>query len=142
MTLQKQPDKRTFWQQLENSEKDHPIALKQALEMLRTNADGLLPVITQCTESGQVLMLAWMNHEALMATLTEGNLVYYSRTKKRLWRKGETSGCVQQLQSLAADCDGDTLLAKVKQTGGACHTGRRSCFYIDIDSNGAVVRGV
>lgn len=140
MTLQNPPDKRAFWRQLENGEKGARLPLARVLDMLRTGEDGLLPVVAQCADSGRVLMLAWMNRDALAATLAEGALVYYSRQRKTLWRKGATSGCIQQLQSLAIDCDGDALLATVKQTGAACHTGRRSCFYIEIDGEDAVVR--
>ena len=91
--------------------------------------NGLVPVITQSHESGEVLMLAWMNREALVETVASGRLCYWSRSRRRLWRKGERSGQVQRLVALRLDCDGDTLLALVDQTGVACHTGRRSCFY-------------
>jgi len=100
------------------------------LAELRWNADGLLPAIAQDHESGQVLMLAWMNAEALRCTLEEGRAVYWSRSRQALWRKGESSGNVQVLQELRLDCDGDTLLLSVEQRGGiACHTGRAHCFY-------------
>lgn len=92
--------------------------------------DGLMPVITQDAETGEVLMLAYMNEQALEKTIACGEMVYYSRSRRCLWHKGETSGCVQKVVSLSVDCDQDTLLAKVRQIGdGACHTGRRSCFY-------------
>lgn len=93
------------------------------------NTDGLLPVIAQQYSSGEVLMLAWMNSEALAETLATQRVCYWSRSRQRLWRKGETSGQTQRLYALYLDCDGDTLLIKVDQTGPACHTGRRSCFY-------------
>lgn len=93
-------------------------------------SDGLMPVIAQDAVTGEVLMLAYMNGEALKETLACGEMVYYSRSRRCLWHKGETSGCVQKVVSLSVDCDQDTLLAKVRQIGeGACHTGRRSCFY-------------
>ncbi len=96
----------------------------------RWNADGLLPAIAQDAASGDVLMLAWMNRESLALTLSEKRAVYWSRSRQSLWRKGETSGNVQELVDIALDCDGDTLLLKVNQIGGAaCHTGRRHCFF-------------
>ena len=93
------------------------------------NRDGLVPVIAQAEGSGEVLMMAWANAEALEETLATGRVVYFSRSRNALWRKGETSGQVQYLVDLRLDCDGDTVLAIVKQTGVACHTGRRSCFF-------------
>ena len=93
------------------------------------NADGLIPVIAQQHDTGEVLMLAWMNREALDETLATGQACYYSRSRGRLWRKGETSGQVQKLVELRLDCDGDTILLLVEQTGVACHTGRRNCFF-------------
>jgi len=100
------------------------------MSAIRWNEDGLVPAIAQDAVSGQVLMLAWMNREALAATVAEGRAVYWSRSRQRLWRKGEESGNVQQLKGLRLDCDGDTLLLAVEQVGGiACHTGRAHCFY-------------
>lgn len=93
------------------------------------NADGLVPAITQDHKTGAVLMLAWMNREALALTLDSGNVTYWSRSRAALWRKGETSGHTQKLIEAHVDCDGDTLLLKVDQTGPACHTGAPSCFY-------------
>ena len=93
------------------------------------NADGLIPAIAQDAHTGEVLMMAWMNDEALRLTIEEKRAVYWSRSRKQLWRKGETSGNVQELIELRLDCDGDTLLLQVDQTGVACHTGRRSCFF-------------
>lgn len=89
---------------------------------------GLLPAIAQDADSGEVLMLAWMNEEALAATLSSGQATYWSRSRGRLWRKGETSGHVQRVRAVALDCDGDTVLLRVDQTGPACHTGSRTCF--------------
>lgn len=101
-----------------------------ALDTVRWNADGLVPVITQDAIDGRVLMLAWMNREALAETIAGGEAVYFSRSRQALWRKGERSGHTQIVRNLALDCDGDTLLLEVEQQGGvACHTGRRSCFY-------------
>jgi phosphoribosyl-AMP cyclohydrolase len=97
---------------------------------LKWNADGLVPAIAQDWKSGQVLMLAWMNADALACTLDEERAVYWSRSRQALWRKGDQSGNVQHLRELRLDCDGDTLLLRVEQQGGiACHTGRASCFY-------------
>ena len=95
----------------------------------RFDANGLVPVIAQAHDTGEVLMMAWANAEALDETLATGRVVYFSRSRKALWRKGETSGQVQHLVDLRLDCDGDTVLALVTQEGVACHTGRRSCFF-------------
>lgn len=92
------------------------------------NADGLVPVIVQQHDTGEVLMMAWMNAETVRLTLAEGRTVFWSRSRQEIWRKGETSGHTQRLVSLAVDCDADTLLARVDQVGAACHTGTRTCF--------------
>lgn len=100
------------------------------LDALRFNEEGLIPAIAQDAETGVVLMMAWMNRESLAQTVKTGNAVYWSRTRQRLWRKGEESGHEQQVLSVRTDCDGDTLLLQVAQKGGiACHTGRASCFF-------------
>lgn len=96
---------------------------------LRFDAHGLIPAIIQDVESGQVLMLAYMNEESLQKTLESGQTWFWSRSRKQLWHKGETSGNVQDVKEITYDCDADTLLIKVVQTGVACHTGERSCFY-------------
>ncbi|RLQ23500.1 phosphoribosyl-AMP cyclohydrolase [Seongchinamella sediminis] len=97
---------------------------------IKWNDAGLVAAIAQDWQSGEVLMMAWMNRESLDLTLQEQRAVYYSRSRASLWRKGEESGNVQQLKELRIDCDGDAVLLKVEQLGGiACHTGRRSCFY-------------
>jgi phosphoribosyl-AMP cyclohydrolase len=93
------------------------------------NKDGLVPAIAQDHATGTVLMLAWMNREALERTLDTGQVTYWSRSRQTLWRKGETSGHTQRLIEARLDCDGDTLLLKVEQTGPACHTGAPSCFF-------------
>lgn len=99
-------------------------------EQIKWNEHGLVAAIAQDWQTGEVLMLAWMNREALELTVREDRAIYYSRSRQALWRKGEESGNVQQLKELRVDCDGDTILMKVAQLGGiACHTGRRSCFY-------------
>ncbi|MBD5460649.1 MAG: bifunctional phosphoribosyl-AMP cyclohydrolase/phosphoribosyl-ATP diphosphatase HisIE [Lachnospiraceae bacterium] len=95
----------------------------------RLNADGLIPVVTQDCKTGEVLMVAYMNEEAYLHTIQTGRMTYYSRSRGKLWLKGETSGHFQYVRSLMADCDMDTLLAKVYQVGAACHTGAHSCFF-------------
>ena len=100
-----------------------------ALGLLRFNADGLVPAIAQQHDSGEVLMMAWMNRDAVIETLATGLVCYWSRSRRGLWRKGETSGQQQHLIEFLIDCDGDTILLKVQQDGVACHTGRRTCFY-------------
>jgi phosphoribosyl-AMP cyclohydrolase len=99
------------------------------LAAMRFNADGLIPCIAQQHDTGEVLMLAWMNRAAVEETLATGRVCYWSRSRGALWRKGESSGQVQTLHDLRLDCDGDTLLALVHQEGVACHTGRRNCFF-------------
>ena len=95
---------------------------------MQFDAEGLVPAIAQQHGSGEVLMMAWMSRESLEQTLDTGRATYYSRSRARLWTKGEESGNTQQVLSIATDCDGDTLLLQVDQTGPACHTGTRSCF--------------
>jgi phosphoribosyl-AMP cyclohydrolase len=101
----------------------------QVLAALRFGGDGLIPAVAQQHDSGEVLMLAWMNREAVTETLKTGRVCYWSRSRKQLWRKGESSGHIQRLVELRVDCDGDTLLLLVDQSGVACHTGTRSCFF-------------
>ncbi len=93
------------------------------------NADGLVPAIAQQHDTGEVLMMAWMNAASVAETLATGHVCYWSRSRNAFWRKGETSGQMQHLIDLRVDCDGDTLLLLVDQTGAACHTGQRSCFH-------------
>ncbi|MCQ8117571.1 phosphoribosyl-AMP cyclohydrolase [Methylomonas rosea] len=109
------------------------------LAELPFNADGLLPAIAQQHDSGEVLMLAWMNRTALLETLATGRVCYWSRSRKGLWRKGESSGHLQFLKELRLDCDGDTLLLLVDQQGPACHTFRRSCFYLALRGENVVM---
>lgn len=100
------------------------------LDAVRWDERGLVPAIAQDAASGAVLMVAWMNREALALTASEGRAVYWSRSRNRLWRKGEDSGHVQRVRELRLDCDGDVIVLKVEQLGGiACHTGRASCFF-------------
>ena len=102
----------------------------EQIQSLRYNLDGLIPVITQDHETREVLMMAWMNAESLHLTLDQGRMVYWSRSRQELWRKGDTSGDRQFVREAYFDCDADTLLFVVEQEGaGACHTGARSCFF-------------
>ena len=96
---------------------------------LKFNDDGLIPAIAQQHDSGEVLMMAWMNREAITETLSSGRVCYYSRSRQKLWRKGESSGQEQVLREFRWDCDADTILMLVDQKGVACHTGRRNCFF-------------
>mgnify|MGYP006312545465 CR=1 FL=1 len=100
---------------------------------------GLIPAIVQDHETGDVLMLAYINKDAWEATLTSGNATYYSRSRKSLWVKGETSGHVQKIKEIRIDCDMDTVLFRVAQTGADCHKGYRTCFYTQITKNGAAI---
>ena len=99
------------------------------LDQVAWNSDGLVPAIAQDAESGQILMMAWMNKESISTTLQENRIVYWSRSRQNLWRKGDTSGQIQKLIEFRWDCDTDTLLLQVDQTGVACHSGRRTCFF-------------
>ena len=108
---------------------DEKKSIQSILNELSFNSDGLIPAIAQQFDSQEVLMLAWMNRESIEATLNEKRVVYWSRSRKSLWRKGETSGQIQNLTELRWDCDNDAILLLVDQTGVACHTGRRNCFF-------------
>jgi phosphoribosyl-AMP cyclohydrolase len=129
----------TMFTELETAAAGTRRPLAAVLDGLAWNDAGLVPAIAQDHESGRVLMLAWMNRTALNETLTTGRVCYYSRSRRRLWRKGEESGHVQQLKSCRIDCDGDVLLLTVAQTGPACHSGRPHCFYLSIDGDEVVV---
>lgn len=107
-------------------------------EGLSWNADGLIPAIVQDAESGEVLMMAWMDEPALRKTMETGQTHFYSRSRKRSWKKGETSGHVQHVESIAVDCDADVLLIKARQVGGACHEGYRSCFFRRVHADGTL----
>ncbi len=113
------------------------VALNQFIEALHFNEAGLVPVITQQYDTKEVLMLAWMNRQSLEQTLTTNQMCYWSRSRQKLWLKGEESGHIQQLKKMFADCDGDALLALVDQQGVACHTLRPSCFFWQMDHQGA-----
>jgi phosphoribosyl-AMP cyclohydrolase len=114
----------TFAPPLSGSSQDETIELRPKFDV-----DGLIAAIAQDADTGEVLMLAWMNAEALQLTIDTGRAVYWSRSRKALWRKGDTSGHEQHVDEIRVDCDQDAVLLKVRQTGAACHTGRRSCFY-------------
>lgn len=103
--------------------------IEQFIAQLKFNEDGLIPAVAQQHDTGEVLMMAWMNSTSIAETLKNNRVCYWSRSRQSLWRKGESSGQVQLLKSFRIDCDADTLLLEVDQTGPACHTGRRSCFY-------------
>lgn len=115
------------------------VKLSDALRALKFNQDGLIPAIAQQYDSGEVLMMAWMNQASIEETLKTSRVCYWSRSRQAYWRKGESSGQVQMLKELRIDCDADTLLIKVDQTGPACHTGRRQCFYKLVDGDKVVI---
>ncbi len=104
-------------------------AIDEILDEIVFDGNGLVPAVAQQFDSGEVLMLAWMNRDAVTETLRTGQVHYFSRLRDRLWRKGETSGQTQKLKDFRVDCDGDTVLVLVDQKGVACHTGRRNCFF-------------
>lgn len=110
----------------------------RVLAAIRFNADGLVPAIAQSVSDRNVLMMAWMDRDAVVETLETGRVCYFSRSRGKLWRKGESSGQIQKLERMLIDCDGDTLLLMVAQTGVACHTGRRSCFFNAVSTDGGI----
>ncbi len=109
------------------------------LDTLKWNADGLLPAIVQDAETGDVLMMAWMDRDAVRKTVETGQTHFYSRSRRASWHKGGTSGHVQHVESLLVDCDADVLLIKARQVGGACHEGYRSCFFRQVDEQGRLM---
>ncbi|GLQ30678.1 phosphoribosyl-AMP cyclohydrolase [Litoribrevibacter albus] len=120
------------WKAIEKQPSGSHFDLEQALDSLKYNSDGLIPAIAQQHDTGEVLMMAWMNKLSIEETLKTKQVCYWSRSRQTYWRKGESSGHQQTLISMATDCDADTLLLKVDQKGPACHTNRRSCFYNEI----------
>ena len=112
--------------------------IAQALAKIAFDGDGLVPAVAQQYDTGEVLMMAWMNADAVRETLASGAACYWSRSRGKLWRKGESSGQTQALKELRIDCDGDTLLLQVDQKGVACHTGRRTCFFTAVREDGLV----
>lgn len=125
---------KAFFKQHENINSSTPIDLQQCLSNLTFNSDGLISVITQCVITGEVLMQAWMNKTAIQKTLETKYVTYWSRSRNKYWVKGETSGHTQHLKSMRFDCDGDAILCLVEQQGAACHTGRLSCFYLEVNT--------
>ena len=115
------------------------MTLSDTLDTLKYNADGLIPAIAQQHDTHEVLMMAWMNRESIEETLQTGRVCYWSRSRNKFWRKGESSGQMQVLKELRIDCDADTLLLLVDQTGPACHTGRRSCFYHKVEGEQVII---
>ena len=128
-----------FFKALESaSPTDSLPPLATLLDAVQFNEDGLIPAIAQQHDTKEVLMMAWMNREALEETLTTQRVCYYSRSRQKLWRKGETSGNELAVVEMRVDCDQDALLLRVKPAGPACHTGRRSCFYRRIERDGSL----
>lgn len=125
--------------ELETSADGTTEELTAVLEQLQYNERGLIPAIAQDSDSGEVLMMAWMDQHAIQRSLDEGFAVYFSRSRQQYWRKGDTSGHVQELVSMSFDCDGDAVLLRVRQTGSACHTNRRTCFYLNVREQQVVV---
>ncbi len=130
-----------YIKQLEGATDGTSRPLSELLDNLKYNEKGLVPAIAQDIANGEVLMLAWMNRAALERTLETGYAWYFSRSRQKLWWKGETSGHVQKLVDLSFDCDGDTILMRVEQAGSACHTYRRHCFYLRVDGDRVRVLG-
>lgn len=110
--------------------------VSEIISLIKFNEFGLVPAIAQQHDTKEVLMMAWMNAESIIESIKTGKVCYWSRSRKKLWCKGETSGHFQELINFRIDCDGDTILILVNQTGVACHTGRRTCFFSDIDKSG------
>lgn len=135
--------KRTFFTTLEQHSSQEPLALSNVINELAFNEQGLIPVITQDVSSNEILMFAWMNLDALKQTIATKRVTYWSRSRQQLWVKGDTSGHTQELINMSFDCDGDVILCQVKQQGAACHTGRTSCFYlnVDIEQDAVIVQG-
>lgn len=115
------------------------VKLSDALDKLKYTAEGLIPAIAQQYDTQEVLMMAWMNRSSIEETLQTGRVCYWSRSRNNYWRKGEQSGQMQVLKELRFDCDADTILLLVDQTGPACHTGRRSCFYNKVEGDQVII---
>ena len=124
---------------LETSPNGTHLDLAEFLDVVKFNDQGLVPAIAQDSTSGTVLMLAWMNRDAIDQTLASGLVTYYSRSRQSLWQKGETSGNTQRLVDMQFDCDADAILMLVEQTGPACHTNRPNCFYLRVEDGQVVV---
>ena len=126
---------KSWFKAIENDPSNTTYPLQTILDQLVFNEDGLIPVIAQDHASKEVLMFAWMNRTSLEETLQTSKMCYWSRSRNAFWRKGESSGHWQTMLELRIDCDGDVLLASVKQEGAACHTERRSCFYLKFEGD-------
>jgi phosphoribosyl-AMP cyclohydrolase len=124
-----------FFKTLENNALDQTVPFAEVLDQLQFDAQGLIPAIAQQHDTGEVLMMAWMNRDALLETLEKQQVCYWSRSRQQLWRKGESSGHTQRLIEMRLDCDGDALLCLVDQTGPACHTNRKNCFYLSVQKD-------
>jgi phosphoribosyl-AMP cyclohydrolase len=130
---------RALFERLERAAPGTSVALDGVLDALRFGDDGLIVAIAQRHDTGEIAMVGYMNRATLEETLTTGRVCYYSRSRKQAWRKGEVSGNIQELRDLRIDCDGDALLLTVEQTGPACHTGQRRCFYLRVDGDRVTV---
>jgi len=124
---------------IENAQKGDQFEWSELKAQLKLDRDGLIPAIAQQHDTGEILMLAWMNELSIQETLETGRVCYWSRSRQSYWHKGESSGQIQTLKEMRLDCDGDTLLLQVDQIGPACHTGRKNCFYIGVDGKKAEV---
>lgn len=128
-----------FFLSLEQIKSGDQVSLRECIEHLSFNEKGLIPVITQCQETREVLMHAWMNKSAIEKSLATKRVTYWSRSRDSFWIKGETSGNIQELVDMRFDCDGDTILCLVRQHGSACHTGRPNCFYLQVQPESELV---
>jgi len=128
-----------LFKRLERAPSGDSVGLREVLDALQFTDDGLIPAIAQRHDTGEVVMVGYMNRATLEETLDTGRICYYSRSRKRVWRKGEESGNIQVLRELRIDCDGDALLLIVEQIGPACHTGQRRCFYLKVDGDRVTV---
>jgi phosphoribosyl-AMP cyclohydrolase len=122
-----------YFKNLETYSSETALALTEVINQLVFDINGLIPVVTQDSESKDVLMFAWMNKQAFLQTISTRRMTYWSRSRQKLWVKGETSGHSQILACMSIDCDGDAVLCQVQQSGSACHTNRSSCFYLIVD---------
>ena len=135
--------KHRYFSSIENLPEQSEFSLQEVMDQLVFNEQGLIPVITQDANSKDVLMFAWMNAQALEQTLLTRKVTYWTRSRQKLWVKGESSGHFQTLVNMSFDCDGDVILCQVHQVGAACHTGRENCFYlnVDLDKQRVVISG-
>ncbi|MBN2607306.1 MAG: phosphoribosyl-AMP cyclohydrolase [Thiotrichales bacterium] len=129
----------TTFKSLEKAHQGDQFAWDELKSQLKFDDNGLIPAIAQQYDTGEVLMMAWMNAASIEETLKTGRVCYWSRSRQAYWRKGEESGQIQLLKSMRLDCDGDTILLLVDQTGPACHTGRKSCFYTEVSTSSATI---